>query len=64
MVSAFASAVGVHRRARSMSSLLLYDAWHEWFFLRWRRGEGMWLGGYAIENHVLFGEYNGFGGDF
>jgi hypothetical protein len=42
----------------------LYDAWHEWFFLRWKRGEGMWLGGYAIGHYVLFVDYDGFGGEF
>jgi hypothetical protein len=43
---------------------LLYDAWHNWFYQRWRRKEGMWPGGYAIENFVFFAEYDGFGGEF
>lgn len=42
----------------------LYDAWHKWFFDRWRRREGKWRGGYAIEQHVRFADYDGFGGEW
>ena len=47
-----------------MPFILIYDAWHEWFYERWRRGDGMFPGGSAIERAVLYGEYNGFGGEW
>lgn len=42
--------------------ILLYEAWHEWFYVQWQRGEGVWPRGYTIECHVIFGDYDGFGG--
>lgn len=42
----------------------LFDAWHQWFWELWQRGDGFWIGGCSIERHVLFGDYDGFGGEW
>jgi hypothetical protein len=43
---------------------LIYEAWHEWFYERWKRGEGSWCGGAAIYSVVVYEDYDGFGGDW
>lgn len=42
----------------------VYESWCDWFWQRWLRGEGTWCGGEAIYNVVMFGEYDGFGGEW
>lgn len=45
-------------------AIALYCAWYDWFFTRWERGEGLMLGGRGVVSHVIYAEYNGFGGEF
>lgn len=38
----------------------MYEAWHKWMWQCWRAGIGFWCGGYALWDHVEYGDYNGF----
>lgn len=42
----------------------VFDAWHQWFFDRWKKGDGWWPGGGQIHRHVMFADYDGFGGEW